>query len=152
MTIETKYEKVSTNLSQCRKTLKALEGKLRRLSSLGNSDSTNTTANNGKASESDGHKISLINASGSGDSHKEKSSSGDSWSNTAVNNSTVTSASVSFEELISDGVWLEDGSLTKSQDDEFLETLNIKYDHSQCSDCSCVYTMAFRCGSFYRRM
>mmetsp|Transcript_30696 Transcript_30696/g.44037 ORF Transcript_30696/g.44037 Transcript_30696/m.44037 type:complete len:213 (+) Transcript_30696:275-913(+) len=35
MAIETKYEKVSTNLSQCRKTLKALEGKLRRLSSLG---------------------------------------------------------------------------------------------------------------------
>jgi len=142
MAIETKYEKVSVNLSQCRKTLKALEGKLRRLSNLG-SDSMNTTkidgSNQSTAYENDSHKISLISASGSSDGEIVNSSSGEAWSNTAVSNSTAAvSASVSFEELVTDGAWLDDGSMTKSQDDELLDTLNIKVSGIDFITC-CLY-------------
>eukprot|EP01036_Dinobryon_divergens_P029169 gene29169-38233_t len=86
--IESNYQQVSSNLSQCRKSLKTLEGILRKLSMV--------------------------------ESDIERDRSGS-------------------------GCWMENEEIARSQDDDFLDTLNIKYDHSQCSDCSCVYTMCNEC-------
>lgn len=131
--IENKYEKVSSNLNQCRKSLKALEGVLKRIATLGeegdSGKSLSTPTSSNKAAQRDDE------GNGSGN--------------------------------------IEEEGLTRSRDDEFLENLNIKvrlphrvpywllspltlslpltytfaaqYDHSQCSDCSCVYTMSNEC-------
>ena len=96
--IETKYQKVSSNLNHCRKSLKSLEGILRRLGSDTSSASSSSSSSSTSPSNSSGAEPSVPVSSPS------QSDSGRSGT---------------------DG-WMEADELARSHDDDFLDTLNIK--------------------------
>lgn len=96
--IETKYQKVSSNLNHCRKSLKSLEGILRRLGSDTSTASSSSSSSSTSPSNSSGAEPSVPVSSPS------QSDSGRSGT---------------------DG-WMEADELARSHDDDFLDTLNIK--------------------------